>query len=99
MDQLTAGTDLYTLRLYVCGSTPASTRAVANVKAACEEFLPNRYDLSIIDLYQNPAQAQDDRILAAPTLVKAAPPPVRRCVGDLSQTDCLFSALGLNGEV
>src|SRR3954470_18207542 len=77
----------YVLCLYVTGLTPHSTRAVANLKAICEQHLAGRYDLDVIDLYQQPALARGEQILAAPTLVKKRPHPPRRLVGDLSQPD------------
>src|SRR3954453_15577295 len=77
----------YVLRLCVTGMTPHSTRAVANLKAICEEHLAGRYDLDVIDLYQQPALARGEQILAAPTLIKKLPRPLRRLVGDLSWTD------------
>ncbi len=85
----------YVLRLYVTGMTPRSTRAVANLKAICEAYLAGRYDLEVIDLYQRPALARGEQILAAPTLVKKLPSPPRRLVGDLSRTDRVLAGLGL----
>lgn len=75
----------YILRLYVSGSTGRSLRAVQNLKRLCEEYLPD-YDLEVIDIYKDPAAARREQIIAAPTLVKRLPEPIRRLVGDLSNT-------------
>jgi circadian clock protein KaiB len=85
----------YVLTLYITGSTPRSTLAIGNIRALCEEFLPDRYDLEVIDIYQQPAQAATAQIIAAPTLVKRSPRPVRRLVGDLSSRERVLSALNL----
>lgn len=85
----------FVLRLYVTGLTPNSTRAVANAKAICEEHIPGRYDLQIIDIYQQPKLAKKMQIIAAPTLVKKLPPPLRRLVGDLSQVEQVLKGLDL----
>jgi len=85
----------YALRLYVTGATEKSAAAVANLRAACEAHLAGRYDLEVIDVYQEPRLAMEGRILAAPTLVKNAPLPVRRLIGDLSDQDKLFAALDI----
>lgn len=88
----------YTLRLYVCGATPCSTRAVENVKGLCEEHLMGRYDLEVVDIYQQPGLAEDDGILAAPTLVRRLPLPLRRLVGDLSDPERVLGRLNLYSE-
>jgi circadian clock protein KaiB len=88
----------YTLRLYVSGATPCSTRAIENVKALCEEYLPGRCDLEVVDIYQQPGLAEDDRILAAPTLVRRLPLPLRRLVGDLSDPERVLGRLNLYSE-
>jgi circadian clock protein KaiB len=88
----------YRLRLYITGVTPNSTRALRNIKALCEEHLVGRYDLEVIDIYQQPVRARTDQILAVPTLVKCSPLPVRRFVGDMSRTDTLLSGLDLGPE-
>jgi circadian clock protein KaiB len=85
----------YMLRLYVTGQTPKSVRAIANIKAICEEHLQGRYDLQVIDIYQRPGLAQDEQILAAPTLIKKLPLPLRRLVGDLSKTERVLLGLDL----
>jgi len=85
----------YLLRLYVTGSTPQSVRAIANIKTICEEHLKGRYELEIIDLFQNPGLAKGDQIIAAPTLIKKLPYPLRRLIGDLSNTDRILLGLDL----
>ncbi len=81
----TAEAHHYVLRLYVSGATPRSTEAIANLKEVCESRLKNRYDLQVIDIYQQPELAQDQQIVAVPTLIKMLPLPLRRLVGGLSQ--------------
>ncbi|WP_245327440.1 circadian clock KaiB family protein [Hymenobacter fodinae] len=83
------------MHLYITGATPNSTRAVRNIKALCEQHLRGRYELLIIDIYQQPALAKREQIIAAPTLVKKQPLPVRRLIGDLSETKRVMEALGL----
>lgn len=85
----------YHLRLYVTGNTPQSSRAVANIKALCETHLKDRYVLTIIDLYQHQELAREHQILAAPTLIRELPLPVRRLIGDLSQEERVLVALDL----
>jgi circadian clock protein KaiB len=85
----------YILRLYVVGSSARSLRAVYNLKKLCEEFLPEGYDLEVIDIYKNPAAARDEQIVAVPTLIKSLPAPLRRFVGDLSNTHKLLVGMGL----
>ncbi len=85
----------YVLRLYVTGLTPNSTRAIANIKALCETYLEGRYDLRIIDIYQKPALAKGEQIIAAPTLIKKLPLPLRRLVGNLSKEDRVLFGLDL----
>lgn len=84
----------YVLRLYVTGSTPHSTRAITNIREFCEKYLEGRYDLEVIDISQNPALAEGEQIIAAPTLIKQLPLPLRRFIGDMSHTDRIL--LGLN---
>jgi len=84
----------YVLRLYVTGLTPRSVRAVNNLRAICEEYLDGGYDLEVIDLYQQPVLAKGEQIIAAPTLVKQLPLPMRRVIGDMSDRDRVL--LGLN---
>jgi circadian clock protein KaiB len=87
--------ELYLLRLYVTGSTPASARAIENIKKLCEEHLQGRYDLEVIDLYQKPNLAQGEQIIAAPTLIKKLPLPLRRIIGDMSNFDRILVGLDL----
>ena len=89
------GQEQYVLRLYVTGMTPRSTDAIARIKAICEERLEGRYQLEIVDIYQQPALAKDDQIIAAPTLIKKLPLPLRRLVGDLSNKDRVLLGLDL----
>ena len=72
------------LRLYVTGTTAGSTRAIQQVRRVCDEHLAGRYDLEVIDIYQLPALAKDDQIIATPTLIRVLPAPLRRLIGDMS---------------
>jgi circadian clock protein KaiB len=83
----------YVLRLYITGATPRSARAVESVRRICEEHFAGHYELTVIDLYQAPEEAARQQILAAPTLIKELPLPVRRLIGDLSNTDRVLLAL------
>ena len=85
----------YILRLYVTGSSARSLQAVQNLKKICEEHFPDDYDLEVIDIYENPAAAREEQIIAAPTLVKKLPKPLRRFVGDLSNTQKILVGLDL----
>lgn len=85
----------YVLRLYVTGTTPHSTRAIMNIPKICEEHLHGRYDLEVVDISQNPALAEGEQIIAAPTLIKKLPLPLRRFIGDLSQTERILLGLDL----
>jgi circadian clock protein KaiB len=85
----------YVLRLFVTGSTPRSLRAIKNIKQICEKYLQGRCDLEVIDLYQNPDLAKDEQILAVPTLIKKVPAPIRKVIGDLSNTNNLLTGLNL----
>lgn len=85
----------YVLRLYVTGSTPRSAAAILNVMDFCKTHLPDRCDLQIIDIFQNPAVAKTEQIVATPTLIKKAPLPVCILVGDLSDSGRVRSGLGL----
>jgi len=83
----------YVLRLYVVGMTPNSIRAIENIKRICEEHLKGRYELEIVDIYQNPVLAQGEQIIAAPTLIKNLPLPLRKFIGDMSQTERILLGL------
>jgi circadian clock protein KaiB len=85
----------YILRLYVTGGTLSSLRAIAKVREVCEELLPGRYQLQVIDIYQQPALAGGDHITVAPTLVRRAPGPLRRLIGDLSNRERILAGLEL----
>ena len=78
--------DIWELRLYVAGQTPKSLTAFANLKKICEEHLKGKYHIEVIDLLKNPQLAKGDQILAIPTLVRKLPPPIKKIIGDLSNT-------------
>ena len=88
-------TATYQLQLFVCGMSPRSTDAIANLTAVCEQYLPGRYSLQVIDLYTEPHRAKEERLFAAPTLLRVHPLPVRRAVGDLRNTERLLGVLEL----
>jgi circadian clock protein KaiB len=81
------------LRLYVAGQSPKSLDAFANLKAICEEHLADRYEIEIVDLMEHPAMAATDDVLAVPTLVRCLPPPTRRIIGTLSNTERVLGYL------
>jgi len=81
------------LKLYIAGSTDRSVRAIQNAKEICEEHLAGRYELEVIDIFQQPKLAKDDQILAVPTLIKTLPLPLRRFIGDLSDRDVVLVGL------
>ncbi len=83
------------LRLYTAGQTPKSLAAIKNLKKVCEEHLAGRYEIEIIDLLKNPRLAKDDQIVAIPTLVRKLPDPVRKIIGDLSDTERALVGLQL----
>jgi circadian clock protein KaiB len=83
----------YLLRLYVSGMTPNSLKAIENVQKICAEHLEGRYQLEIIDIYQQPIFAKEGQIVAAPTLIKELPPPLRKFIGDMSQTERILMGL------
>jgi circadian clock protein KaiB len=85
--------DKYVLRLFVTGTTSKSVLALTNLKKICEEYLEGRYDLEVIDLYQNPELAKDEQIIAAPTLIKKLPLPFRRIIGDMSNIEKVLMGL------
>jgi circadian clock protein KaiB len=85
----------YILHLYVTGMTPRSQRAIESIRALCEEHLAGRCELKIIDIYQQPELARSAQIIAAPTLVKSLPPPLRRLIGDMSDEGRVLVALGV----
>lgn len=89
------GHELYDLRLYVAGQSPRSVRAVENLRRVCDEHLAGRYRVEVIDLLVNPALARGDEIVAVPTLVRKLPDPIRKIIGDLSDTDKVLVGLQL----
>ena len=89
------GARQYVLRLYVAGVTPRSVRAIENVKGVCETHLKGRYTLQVIDIYQQPALAKGDQIIAVPTLLKKLPVPLRTLIGDLSNVERVLVGLDL----
>ena len=88
-------TERYVLTLYVTGATAGSLRAIANIKAICEQYLKGRYELEVVDAYRRPARLRTDQIVAVPTLIKKLPVPLRLLVGDLSRTEQVLQGLGL----
>jgi circadian clock protein KaiB len=87
--------DVWQLRLYVAGQTPRSILAFANLKKICEEHLHGRYRIEVIDLLKNPTLARGDQILAVPTLVRQLPPPVKKIIGDFTNTERVLVGLNL----
>lgn len=87
--------ETWELRLYVAGQTPKSLQAFANLKKICEEHLKGQYRIEIIDLIENPKLARGDQILAIPTLVRKLPPPIRKIIGDLSDTERVLVGLDI----
>lgn len=85
----------YVLRLYVIGSTTRSARVIQNTRKICEEHLEGRYDLEIVDIAQHPMLAKGEQIIAAPTLIKKLPLPLRRFIGDMSHTERILLGLDL----
>lgn len=85
----------YTLKLYVTGNTPRAERAIANLRRICDEELGGQYEMMIIDVLERPQLAEDEKILATPTLIKHLPPPLRRIIGDLSDTEKVLLGLDL----
>jgi circadian clock protein KaiB len=92
---LTSPAERYSLRLYVTGMTARSSRAVQNLKVICDEYLKDRYDLEVIDIYQQPVLMKGDQIIAAPTLIKKLPLPIRRIIGDMSNLEHVLLGLDL----
>lgn len=93
-----SGKEKYVLRLYVTGVTPRSTKAIENVRKICEEHLKGRYELEVIDIYQQPVLAKGEQIIAAPTLIKKLPLPLRRLIGDMSDTDKVLMGIDLRSR-
>jgi circadian clock protein KaiB len=95
---VTVAQDMWHLRLYVSGQSPKSIRAFANLKHLCEEHLVGRYEIEVVDLLEHPSLAQSDDILALPTLVRRMPMPLRKIIGDLSNTERVLVGLRLEPE-
>jgi len=93
-----ASKEKYVLRLYVTGMTPKSTRAIQNIKKICDEDLKGRCDLEVVDIYQKPMLAEGEQIIALPTLIKKLPLPVRKFIGDLSNTEKILLGLDLRAK-
>jgi circadian clock protein KaiB len=87
--------DIYRLRLFVTGATPNSTRAIANLKGICETHIKGKYELEIIDVYQQPLIAEREQLIALPMLIKHSPWPKRRLIGDMSDTEKVLRGLNL----
>ena len=85
----------YRLKLYVAGQTPRSLAAVANLQKLCEEHLAGKYSIELVDLLRNPQLARGDQIVAIPTLVRRLPPPIKKIIGDLSNTERVLVGLQL----
>ena len=88
----------YAMKLYVTGATPRSTQAVTNLRRLCDQYLPGRYKLEVIDIYQQPALARQGQVIAAPTLVRTLPSPLRRFIGDMSNVAHLLSGLDIQPD-
>jgi circadian clock protein KaiB len=89
----------YNLRLYVAGQTPKSIAAIRNLRRLCEKYLSGRYRLDVIDLMAEPNLAQRDQIVAIPTLVRSMPEPIKRIIGDLSNSRRVLTWLGIDASV
>lgn len=89
------GGKAYLLRLYVAGTTSQSNKAITNLKRICEEYLAERYDLEVIDIYRKPALLEGEQIIATPTLIKKLPLPMRKFIGDLANTEKILLGLEL----
>jgi circadian clock protein KaiB len=85
----------YVLRLFVTGMTPRSQDAIENVRALCEEHLKGRYQLNVVDIRQHPLSASENQIIAAPTLIKKLPLPLRKFVGDMTKTEKILAGLDI----
>src|SRR6476620_792056 len=94
-DRVPDPSEEFLLRLYVAGQTPKCVRAFENLKRICEEYLTQRYQIEMIDLLENPQLARGDQILAVPTLVRRLPEPMKKIIGDLSNTERVLVGLDL----
>jgi circadian clock protein KaiB len=94
-----SGNQKYVLRLYIAGMTPRSQEAVRTVTAICQEHLAGRYDLQVIDIYQQPVLAKGEQIIAAPTLIKKLPLPLRKLIGSMANEEKVLVGLDLREKV
>ena len=90
------GKEMYVFRLYVTGMTPKSLHAIENIRKICEENLQGRFELEVIDVYQHPELARKEQIVAAPTLIKKLPLPLRKFIGDMSEKDKILIGLKIS---
>lgn len=90
--------NIYVLRLYVAGMGPKSIQAINNIKHIFEEYAPGKYELEVIDIYQHPVFARDGQIVAAPTLIKELPPPLRKLIGSMSDTERVLMGMDLKSK-
>ena len=88
----------YVLRLYIAGASARSSRAIENMKRICEEHLQGCYNLEVIDIYQKPVLAEGEQIIAAPTLIKKLPPPLRKLIGDMTDMEKILVGLDLKAK-
>ncbi len=93
--QLARGDDVFVLSLFIAGMSPRSRRAVDNLTKLCDCYLAGRYELQVVDIYQQPELAQEEQLVAVPTLIKKLPPPLRRFIGDLSNIDRILVRLDI----
>jgi circadian clock protein KaiB len=99
LSEVSSNNPNFVLRLYVAGQTPKCMRAFSNLKRICEQYLANRYRIEMIDLLDDPALARGDQILAVPTLVRRMPEPVKKIIGDLSNTQRVLAGLDVGIDV
>ena len=95
---ITLDSGKFLLQLFVTGASPNSVRAVENIKKICEHYLAENYELEVIDVYQQPVIAQKEQVIALPMLVKTAPLPLKRLIGDMSDLKKVLKGLGLNNS-
>ncbi len=88
----------FILKLYVSGATRRSSRAIENIRAFCEEHLKGRYELEIVDIYQQPELLEKEQVIAAPTLIKQLPPPLRKLIGDMSDEEKIMVGLNIKPD-
>ena len=99
MEAITEIPEVYLLKLYITGASPNSAKAVNNIKKICEEFLLNRYELEVIDIYQQPLLASSEQIIALPLLIKSFPLPAKRLIGNMSDKDKVLQGLNLTETI